>query len=127
LICDNSDLTLQTLSELIAFKRRLFPKAVVQVSEKSLFSTAANGRGCVKTRNRPHEIVATLGEFSVEVSCSLTGRYRLVSKSIASHVVFEGDLWGEGWFGVFTQPRPRADGQDTSFLISSYLIGGKNI
>ena len=25
----------------------------------------------------------------------LTERYRLVSQSIASHVVFEGDFWGE--------------------------------
>ncbi len=53
------------------------------------------GRGWVKTQNRPLEIVSRLGEFSVEVSCLLTGRYRLVSQSIASHVVFEGDLWGE--------------------------------
>ena len=49
----------------------------------------------MKTPNRPLEIVSTLGEFSVEVSCLLTGRYRLVSQSIASHVVFEGDFWGE--------------------------------
>ena len=57
--------------------------------------TAAIGRGCVKTQNRPLEIVTKLGEFSVEVGCLLTGRYRLVSQSIASHVVFEGDFWGE--------------------------------
>ena len=56
---------------------------------------AASGRGCVKTRNRPLEIVSRLREFSVEVSCLLTGRYRLVGQSIASHVVFEGDFWGE--------------------------------
>ncbi len=56
---------------------------------------AAIGRGCVKTRNRPLEIVFRLREFSVEVSCLLTGRYRLVGQSIASHVVFEDDLWGE--------------------------------
>ena len=56
---------------------------------------SAVGRGCVKTQNRPLEIVSKLGEFSVEVSCLLTGRYRLVSQSIASHVVFEGDFWGE--------------------------------
>ena len=37
------------------------------------------GRGCVKTQNRPLEIVSRLGELSVEVSCLLTGRYRLVS------------------------------------------------
>ena len=49
----------------------------------------------MKTRNRPLEIVSRLGEFSVEVSCLLTGRYRLVSQSIASHVVFEGDFSGE--------------------------------
>ena len=53
----------------------------------------AHGRGCVKTQNRSHEVVSKLGEFSVEVSCLLTGRYRLVSQSIASHVVFEGDFW----------------------------------
>jgi len=52
-------------------------------------------RGCVKTQIRPLEIISKLGEFSVEVSCLLTGRYRLVSHSIASHVVFEGDFWGE--------------------------------
>ena len=56
---------------------------------------SAPGRGCVKTQNRPLEIVSKLGEFSVGVSCLLTGRYRLVSQSIASHVVFEGDFWGE--------------------------------
>ncbi len=49
----------------------------------------------MKTQNRPIEIVSKLSEFSVEVSCLLTGRYRLVSQSIASHVVFEGDFWGE--------------------------------
>ena len=49
----------------------------------------------MKTQNRPLEIVYTLGEFSVEVSCLLTGRYLLVSQSIASHVVFGGDFWGE--------------------------------
>ncbi len=49
----------------------------------------------MKTRNRPLEIVFRLRVFSVEVSCLLTGRYRLVGQSIASHVVFEGDLWGE--------------------------------
>ncbi len=49
----------------------------------------------MKTRNRPLEIVFRLREFSVEVSCLLTGRYRLVSQSTASHVVFEDDLWGE--------------------------------
>jgi len=56
---------------------------------------AAFGRGCVKTQNRPLEIVSTLGEFLVEVSCLLVGRCRLVSQSIASHVVFEDDFWGE--------------------------------
>jgi len=30
-----------------------------------------------------------------EVSCLLTGRFRLVSQSIASHVVFEADFGGE--------------------------------
>ena len=49
----------------------------------------------MKTQNRPLEIVSKLSEFSVEVSCLITGRYRLVSQSIASHVVFEGDLWGD--------------------------------
>ena len=56
---------------------------------------AASGRGCVKTQNRPLEIVSKLGKFSVEVSCLLTARYRPVSQSIACHVVFEGDFWGE--------------------------------
>ena len=56
---------------------------------------SAFGRGCVKTRNRPLEIVFELGIFWVEVNRLLTGRYRLVSQSIASHVVFEGDFWGE--------------------------------
>ncbi len=59
------------------------------------FSRSASGRGCVKTQNRPLEIVSKLGEFSVEVSCLLTGRFRLISQSIASHVVFEGDFWCE--------------------------------
>ena len=56
---------------------------------------SAYGRGCVKTGIQPLEIVSKPGEFSVEVSCLLTGRYRLVSQSIASHVVFEGDFWGD--------------------------------
>ena len=56
---------------------------------------SAPGRGCVKTQDRPLEIVSKLGEFSVELSCLLTGRYRLVSQSIASYAVFEGDFWGE--------------------------------
>jgi len=56
---------------------------------------AASGRGCVKTQYRPLEIVSKLGEFSVEVSCLLTGRYRLVSQSIASYAMFEGDFWGD--------------------------------
>ncbi len=55
----------------------------------------APGRGCVKTQNRPLEIVSRLGELSVGVSCLLTGRYLLVSKSFGSLVVFDGDLWGE--------------------------------
>ncbi len=58
-------------------------------------SMSASGRGCVKTHNRPLEIVSKLSQFSVEVSCLLTGRYRLVSQSMASHVMFEGDFWGE--------------------------------
>ena len=45
--------------------------------------------------NQPREIVSKLGELSVEVSCSLIGRYRFVSQSITSHVVFEGDFWGQ--------------------------------
>ena len=48
----------------------------------------------MKTQDRPLEIVSKLDEFSVEVSCLLTGQYRLVSQSIASYVVFEGDFWG---------------------------------
>ena len=57
--------------------------------------TSALGRGCVKTRNRPLEIVSRPGEFSVKVSCLLEGSYRLLSQSIASRDVFEGDFWGE--------------------------------
>jgi len=49
----------------------------------------------VKTQKRPPETASKLGKFSVEVSCLLTARYRLVSQSPASHVVFEGDFWGE--------------------------------
>jgi hypothetical protein len=49
----------------------------------------------MKTRSRPREIDFRLSEFSVEVSYLLTGRYRLVGQSIASHDVFEGDFWGE--------------------------------
>ena len=49
----------------------------------------------MKTQKRPPETASKLGEFSVEVSCLLTARYRLVSQSAASHVVFEGDFWGE--------------------------------
>ena len=49
----------------------------------------------MKTQNRPLEIVSKLREFSVEVSCLLTGRYRFVNQSITSHVVFEGDSCGE--------------------------------
>ena len=48
----------------------------------------------MKTLIRPLEIVSKLGEISVEVSCLLAGRYLLVSQSITSHVVFEGDFWG---------------------------------
>ncbi len=76
-------------------ERLLFPKAVVQAPQNLLKLGSAFGRGCVKTQNRPFEIVSKLGEFLVEVSCLLTGRYRLVCQSIASHVVFEGDFWGE--------------------------------
>ena len=76
-------------------QRPLSPRAIIQRSENPRVRPAAFGRGCVKTQNRPLEIVSKLGEFSVEVSCLLTGRYRLVSQSIASHVVFEGDFWGE--------------------------------
>jgi hypothetical protein len=54
-----------------------------------------SGPGGVKTQERPPETDSKLGEFSVEVSCLITWRYRLVGKSIASHVVFEGDFWGE--------------------------------
>ena len=49
----------------------------------------------MKTQIRPLEIVSKPGEFSVEVSCLLTGHYRFVSQSITFHVVFEGDSWGE--------------------------------
>ncbi len=56
---------------------------------------AESGRGCVKTQKRSLEIVSKLGEFSVEASFLITARYRHASQSIASHVVFEGDFWGE--------------------------------
>jgi len=49
----------------------------------------------VKIQNRPLEIVSRPGEFSIEVSCLLTGRYPLLSQSIASHDVFEGNFWCE--------------------------------
>ena len=49
----------------------------------------------MKTQNRPLEIVSRPGEFSVKVSCLLEGSYRLLSQSIASRDVFEGDFWGE--------------------------------
>ncbi len=49
----------------------------------------------MKTQNRPLEIVFKRGEFSIEVNCLMTGRDRLVSQSIASYDVFEGDFWGE--------------------------------
>jgi len=55
----------------------------------------AYGRGCVKTQQQPLEFDIRLREFSAEVSCLLTQRYRLVSQTIASHVVFEGGFWGE--------------------------------
>ena len=56
---------------------------------------SVSGRGCVKTQYRPLEIVSRLGEFSVDISCLLTGSFRHLSQSIAYHVVFEGDFWGE--------------------------------
>ena len=56
---------------------------------------SAFGRGCVKTQNQGPEIVSRLGEYLVEVSCLLTGRYRLVGQSAASHVAFECDFRGE--------------------------------
>ena len=49
----------------------------------------------MKTENRPLEIVSRPGEFSVEVSCLLTGCYRLLSLSVASQDMFEGDFWWE--------------------------------
>jgi len=49
----------------------------------------------VKRQNRSLEIVSKPGDFSVDISCLPTGRYRLVRQSIASHVVFEGDFWSE--------------------------------
>jgi len=66
-----------------------------KISQESQFLMTGFGRGCVKTQKRPPETDSKLGEFSVEVSCLLTARYRRVSQSVASHVVFEGDLWGE--------------------------------
>jgi len=49
----------------------------------------------VKTQERPLEIDFRLGEFSVEVSRLLTGRYWLLGQSTDSHDIFEGDFWGE--------------------------------
>ena len=71
----------------------------------------------MKTLIRPLEIVSKLGEFSVEVSCLLAGRYLLVSQSITSHVVFEGDFWGatdEEFSHSLGQKRPFAIGQANS-------------
>jgi len=70
-------------------------KADVELIGKPLKLGSAFGRGCVKTQNRPLETASKIGDFSVEVSCLLTARYRLASQSIASHVVFEGDFWRE--------------------------------
>ncbi len=53
----------------------------------------APGRGCVKTPKRPREIHFRLREYSVEVSCLLTGCYRFLCQSIAPYDVFEGDFW----------------------------------
>ncbi len=77
------------------FNMSAFPESGRQITKNQGELGSANGRGCVKTQNRPLEIVSKLGEFSVEVSCLLTGRYRLVSQSIASYVVFADDFWGE--------------------------------
>jgi len=75
----------------------------------------------VKTQNRPLEIVSRLGELSVGVSCLLAGHYRLVSQSIASHVVFEGDFWGESvteFSHSLGQKRSFALGQEKGFLLT---------
>jgi hypothetical protein len=49
----------------------------------------------VKTQERPLEVDFRLGDFSVEVSRLLAGRYRLLSQLVASNDMFEGDFWGE--------------------------------
>ena len=74
---------------------RFSPKRTFRSTEIGRNIGSAFGRGCVKTLNRPLEIVSKLGKFSVEASCLLTGRLRLVSQSIASHVVFEADFRGD--------------------------------
>jgi hypothetical protein len=56
---------------------------------------SAFGRGCVKTQEQPLEVDFRLGDFSVEVSHLLAGRYRLLSQLVASNDVFEGDFWSE--------------------------------
>ena len=77
---------------------------------------SANGRGCVKTQSRPLEIDFRLGELSVDIICLLTGRYPLLSHSPASHVVFEGDFWGES-VAEFSHSL----GQNQSHLVTSFL------
>ncbi len=49
----------------------------------------------MKTQERPLEVDFRLGDFSVEVSRLLAGRYRLLSQFVASNDVFERDFWGE--------------------------------
>ena len=70
-----------------------------KVGARSAGSTSAaqamDGRGCVKTQNRLHEIVFRLRQFSVETSGLPTGRHRLISHLTASRGVFDGDSWGE--------------------------------
>ena len=86
---------------------------------------SACGRGCVKTQNRPLEIVSKLGEFSVAVSCLLTGRYRLVSQSIASHIVFESDFWG-AYVSEFSHSLGRKRTLKTVvFQLSEWPLSGK--
>ena len=76
-------------------ERRLSLGAVIRTVDSSAGRQAAIGRGCVKTQKRPLEFVSRLREFSVGVSCLLAGRYRRLSRAIASRVVFEGNTWGE--------------------------------
>jgi hypothetical protein len=54
--------------EKLKSERLLFPKADAIIMAKLQFSGSAFDRGCVKTQNRPLEIVSKPSESSVAVS-----------------------------------------------------------